>query len=136
MRGERPRPEAPRARGTQRRYRQTITKVDLWSVAKLSLCFYVSAMVVVLVALVTLWLVADVAGLLDSIESFIGDLVQSDDFQFLSGEVLRGALIVGLVIALLQVVVTVIAASFYNIFAELFGGLEVTIKEEEAPPEY
>jgi hypothetical protein len=28
-------------------------------------------------------------------------------------------------------VLTVIAASFYNIFAELFGGLEITVKEED-----
>jgi hypothetical protein len=29
----------------------------------------------------------------------------------------------------------VIAASFYNIFAELFGGVEITVKEE-GPAEY
>jgi hypothetical protein len=28
----------------------------------------------------------------------------------------------------------VVAASFFNIFAELFGGLEMTIKEEEQQP--
>ena len=36
----------------------------------------------------------------------------------------------GLVIVALQVVITVIAASFYNIFAELFGGLEIVVREE------
>ena len=34
-------------------------------------------------------------------------------------------------IVALQVVITVIAASFYNIFAELFGGVEITVREEE-----
>ena len=34
-------------------------------------------------------------------------------------------------VVVLQVVLTVIAASFYNIFAELFGGLEITVKEED-----
>jgi hypothetical protein len=33
-----------------------------------------------------------------------------------------------------MVVFTIIAASFYNIFAELFGGIEITIREEEHPP--
>jgi len=37
---------------------------------------------------------------------------------------------------LLQIVVTVIAAAFYNIFAELFGGLEITIKEESETTGY
>ena len=35
------------------------------------------------------------------------------------------------VIVALQVVITVVAASFYNIFAELFGGIELTIQEDE-----
>ena len=65
------------------------------------------------------------------IEKFLGDLLSAKDFKFLSGEVLRGAILVALVLVALQVVLTVIAASFYNIFAELFGGLEITVKEED-----
>ena len=30
-------------------------------------------------------------------------------------------------------VVTIVGASFYNIFAELFGGVEVVIREEDQP---
>ena len=32
----------------------------------------------------------------------------------------------------LQIVITVIAAAFYNVFAELFGGIEVTISEDDS----
>jgi hypothetical protein len=119
-----------------RRFRQTITKVDLWSVTKLALCFYVSAMFVTVIALIALWSIADAAGIVSSVEKFIGDLLNANNFHFLSADVLRGAVLVGLVIVALQVVITVVAASFYNIFAELFGGIEITIKEEEAPPGY
>jgi Transmembrane domain of unknown function (DUF3566) len=119
-----------------RRFRQTITKVDLWSVTKLSLCFYISAMFVTVIALVALWSIADAAGIVKSVEKFIGDLLDSKNFHFLSADVLRGAVLIGLVVVALQVVITVVAASFYNIFAELFGGIEITIKEEEAPPAY
>jgi hypothetical protein len=114
-----------------RRYRQTITKIDLWSVTKLSLCFYLCGMLVTLVALVALWLIADVLGVVGNIEKFLGDLFDVKNFTFLSTEMLRGALISGLVIVALLVILTVIAGSFYNMFAELFGGLEVTVKEEE-----
>jgi hypothetical protein len=120
----------------ERRFRQTVTKVDLWSVTKLSLCFYVSAMFVTVIALVALWSIADAAGIVKSVEKFIGDLLDSKNFHFLSAEVLRGAVLVGLVVVALQVVITVVAASFYNIFAELFGGIEITVKEEETPPGY
>jgi hypothetical protein len=126
-----PRPVAPRR---ERRLRQTIQKVDLWSVTKLSLCFYLCGLAVTLVALVSLWLIADAFGIVENVEEFIGDLLSSEDFTFLSGEMLRGVALVGLVIVLLQVVVTVIAAAFYNLFAELFGGVEVTVLEEEPLP--
>jgi len=128
---------AVRASGprNERRYRQTVVKVDLWSVTKLSLCFYLSAMFVTLVAMIALWVIADAAGYVGSIEKFLGELLSAEkgSFKFLSGEVLRGTILVGLVVVALQVVVTVVGASFYNIFAELFGGLEITVKEEEAP---
>jgi hypothetical protein len=129
-------PRAPKARPVavaprERRFRQTITKVDIWTVLKLSLCFYLSAMFVTLIALVALWVIADAAGVIGSVENFLGDLLSAKDFTFLSGEVLRGAILIALVVVALQVVITVIAASFYNIFAELFGGLEITVREEE-----
>jgi hypothetical protein len=114
----------------ERRFRQTVTKVDLWSVTKLSLCFYLSSMFVTVVAFVALWLIASAAGIVKSIEKFLGDLLSAKNFHFLSATVLRGAILVGLVVVALQVVTTVIGASFYNIFAELFGGVEITVKEE------
>ena len=128
-RAAKPRPVAVAPR--ERRFRQTITKVDIWTVLKLSLCFYLSAMFVTLIALVALWLIADAAGVIGSVENFLGDLLSAKDFTVLSGEVLRGAILIALVVVALQVVITVIAASFYNIFAELFGGLEITVREEE-----
>jgi hypothetical protein len=118
----------------ERRFRQTVTKVDLWSVTKLSLCFYLSSMFVTVVALVALWLIASAAGIVHSVEKFLGDLLSAKSFHFLSATVLRGVILVGLVVVALQVVTTVIGASFYNIFAELFGGVEITVKEE-GPPE-
>jgi len=124
------------APNSQRQYRQTLVKVDLWSVTKLSLCFYLSAMFVTLVALIALWVIADATGIIGDIEEFIGELLSAkkDSFQFLSAEVLRGTILIGLVVVAIQVIVTVVAASFYNIFAELFGGIEFIVREEEASP--
>jgi Transmembrane domain of unknown function (DUF3566) len=116
-----------------RRVRQTIKKVDLWSVLKVSLCFYLCEMVVVVVALASLWLIADSFGIINHVEKFIGDLVSSKDFHFLSAGMFRGLALVALVLVALQVVATVIAAAFYNLFAELFGGIEVTVMLEDAP---
>lgn len=123
-------PRAP-VPSTERRYRQTVTKVDLWSVLKMSICFYICAMAVTMVALIALWMIADAAGVVHSVEKFSGDLLQTKDFTFLDQQILRGALLVAAVFVVLAVVITVIAAAFYNMFAELFGGIELTITEDE-----
>jgi hypothetical protein len=131
-----PRPAAPAQPAPQpllesRRYRQTIHRVDLWSVLKISVCFYICAMAVLMVALVALWAIADAAGVIHSVEKFFGDLLQTKDFTFLSAEILRGTLLVAAVLVVLLIVITVIGAAFYNLFAELFGGVEITISEDE-----
>jgi hypothetical protein len=115
----------------ERRYRQTIHRVDLWSVLKIAVCFYICGMAVTMVALVALWAIADAAGVIHSVEKFLGDLLQTKDFTFLDAAILRGALLVAAVLVVLQIVITVIAAAFYNVFADLFGGVEITISEDE-----
>ncbi len=115
----------------ERRYRQTINRVDLWSVLKVAVCFYICSMAVLMVALVALWVIGDAAGVIGNVERFLGDLLQTKDFTFLDGEILRGALLVSAVVVVLLIVVTVIAAAFYNLFAEIFGGIELTITEDE-----
>ena len=130
--GPRPAPaSAPQPVLENRRYRQTIHRVDLWSVLKISVCFYISAMAVLMVALVALWAIADAAGVIRSVEKFFGDLLQTKDFTFLSGDILRGTLLVAAVLVVLLIVITVIGAAFYNLFSELFGGVEITISEDE-----
>lgn len=115
----------------ERRYVQTVRSVDLWSVLKVSICFYLCALIVMLVAGVMLWWVASAAGVVSSIESFVGELVNNKNFHLLSWEVLRAATLIGLVIVCLLTVLTVLAAAFYNLFADLLGGIEVTVVEQE-----
>jgi len=116
----------------ERRYRQTIHRIDLWTVLKISVCFYICAMAVTMVAIVALWVIGDAVGVIKSVESFLGDLLQTKNFTFLDQDILRGTLLVGAVLVVLEIVLTVIAAAFYNLFAELFGGIEITISEDES----
>jgi Transmembrane domain of unknown function (DUF3566) len=127
---KRDRRPAPRAM-YERRYRQTVRSIDIWSVLKISLCFYLSALIVMLATGVVLWWIASAVGAVHNIEHFVGEIVNDDKFHFLSWEVLRGATIIGLVVVCVLVVITVLAAAFYNLFSELIGGLEVTVVEHE-----
>ena len=122
---------APRRVVYERRYRQTVRQIDIWSVLKISLCFYLTALIVVLVTGMILWWIASAVGAVHNIEHFVGELVNDNKFHFLSWEVLRGATIIGLVLVCIMVVITVLAAAFYNLFSELTGGLEVTVVEHE-----
>ena len=132
-RRERRRVRGPKLRPSyERQYRQTIRRVDLWTVLKISICFYLTALVVILFAGVCLWWIASAVGIVSNIENFIGDLVNSKDFVFLSWNVLRASTLVGLVLVCLMVVCTVLAAAFYNLFASVLGGIEVVVVEEES----
>jgi|SRR6266480_1055914 len=115
----------------ERRYVQRVRSVDLWSVLKVAICFYLSVLIVLLTAGVTLWWIASAAGVITNIEKFIGDIVNDDHFQFLSWQMLRASTLVGLVIVCVLSVLTVLAAAFYNLFSELVGGVEVTVVEQE-----
>ena len=128
---ERGRESSPRRVVYERRYRQTVRSIDIWSVLKISLCFYLCALIVVLVTGVLLWWIASAVGAVHNVEQFVGELLSDKHFHFLSWEVLRGATIVGLVLVCVLVVITVLAAAFYNLFSELIGGLEVTVVEHE-----
>src|SRR5437868_9626031 len=46
----------------ERRYVQTIRAVDLWSVLKVAICFYFTALIVLLVSGMMLWWIASAAG--------------------------------------------------------------------------
>ena len=130
-RRDRRREVAPRRVVYERRYRQTVRSIDIWSVLKMSLCFYLTALIVLLTTGMILWWIASAVGAVHNIEDFVGDLLSDPKFHFLSWEVLRGATIVGLVMVCVLVVITVLAAAFYNLFSELVGGLEVTVVEHE-----
>ncbi|MFZ4583823.1 MAG: DUF3566 domain-containing protein [Acidimicrobiia bacterium] len=114
-----------------RQFRQTIRHVDVWSVLKVSLCFYTCGFFVLLIAGSVMWIVAASAGLVRKAESFMNELLLSDDFKFLPVKMLEGALLVGVTTVAILTVLTVVAATFYNLFGEMVGGLEVTVVEED-----
>ena len=117
----------------ERRYVQTVRSIDLWSVLKVSICFYLCALLVMLLAGVLLWWIASAAGVVGNVEHLVGELVSNkkNGFHFLSWEVLRAATLIGLVMVCILTVITVLAAAFYNLFAELLGGVEITVVEQE-----
>jgi hypothetical protein len=117
-----------------RRVRRVVRSIDTWTVLKLSLVFYLSILVVVLIAGTVLWFAAEQAGLLGNIQNFIKDLGDFKSFKFDGLVILEICGLTGLVLVLVGTVVNLILAVLYNLIADLVGGIQVTILEEQLDP--
>jgi hypothetical protein len=104
------------------------------SVLKVSVVFYACVFVVLLVAGVVLWLVASAAGVVGNVETFIGDLFALDEFHFEAFQILRAAFAGGAVLVLLGTALNVLAATLFNLIADLVGGVEMTVVEDDRGP--
>jgi hypothetical protein len=129
---------APKARAAAtvrrtgpRTSRIVIGRVDPWAVLKLSLLFYLSACVVLLVAGVLLWSAAASVGVIDNVENFIAE-IGFDNFRFLPGQILRAAGLGGLVLVVAGSCANVLMTVLYNLIADVVGGLKITLVEDDA----
>ena len=120
-----------RSEATVRRSRVEMTKVDLWSVLKVSLCFYLAGLAIMIIAGLVVWLLLDASGGIHNFEKFMGDIMSAKDYRLVAPQILLGSVLVGLVLVALMTILTVIAAALYNLFSELVGGIEVTLVEAE-----
>lgn len=114
-----------------RRVRRVIRRVDVWTVLRFSLLFYLSILLVSLVAGLLLWVAASAVGVIDNIEKFVTDLFALESFSLSGGLILESSLIGGLVMVLLGTGANVLMAVIYNLTSDVVGGIEVTVLEEE-----
>lgn len=119
------------ARGQRRpvRRRAMIRKVDPWSVLKLSLVFYFSILVVVMLGLGVFWVTIERLGVIETLLSFLAEL--QFDVEINTGNLFRAAFLVGLLNVVLWSGINVFGALLYNLVADVMGGLRLTLAEEE-----
>ena len=109
-----------------RRVRRVIHKLDIWSVLKVSVVFYLILLLVLLVAGTVLFVVASATGLRQDIETFIGDMVASNNFHLLGLQMLLGSVLGGIVLVLVGTATNVVLAVLYNLISEVIGGFELS----------
>jgi hypothetical protein len=133
----RPKPAAPRPRGT-RRARLRLVHLDPWSVMKTSFLLSIAFGIVTVVAVAVVWSVLGAAGVWDSINQTVadvlgGDSAQNFDIQNYVGtsRVLGFTMIVAVVDVVLITAISTLGAFLYNLAAALLGGVEVTLAEDE-----
>ena len=115
-----------------RRGRRVIRRFDPWTVLRFSILFYLSMLVVWLVAGVLLWLLASATGIVDNMERFVEDLFALESFRVNGGLLLVTCLVCGLVLVVLGTGVNVLMVVIYNLTSDIVGGVEVTVIETEA----
>ena len=114
-----------------RRVTRVVRRIDTWTVFKVSVLFWAVAYLILLIAGVLLWSVAISTGTVDNVESFIRDLLALDTFTFDGGKIFRASWVLGVFMAIAGTGLTVTMAVLYNLFADLVGGVRVTVLEEE-----
>ncbi len=132
-----PRPAAARPRGT-RRARLRLVHLDPWSVMKTSSLLSIAFGIVTVVAVAVVWSVLGAAGVWESINKTVTDVLGGESAQSFDVENYVGtSRVLGftmLVAAFNVVLITALAtlgAFLYNLAAAQLGGVEVTLAEDE-----
>jgi hypothetical protein len=123
---------APRRRQRRRadrvRSRVTIRHVDVWTVARVSIVFYLLVAIAVVVASVLLWYAANAYGSLTSIEKSIRTLFDLKTFTLHVGRVAEYTAAGGLVLCLVGTLFNILAALTYNLICDIVGGFRIEVE--------
>src|SRR3954454_24794962 len=126
-----------RPRGT-RRARLRLTHLDPWSVMKTAFLLSIAFGIVLVVAVAVVWSVLGAAGVWDSINATVSDVLGGDSAQNFdvqnyvgTSRVLGFTMVVAAVDVILMTAIATLAAFLYNLAAALLGGIEVTLAEDD-----
>jgi hypothetical protein len=138
----RPAPPAAGRPGTAphrvRKARLRMTHIDPWSVMKTSFLLSVAFGIVTVIAVAVVWSVLGAAGVWDSINQMVQEVIGGDTGSAFDVEnyigtsrVMGFTMIVAVVDVVLITAIATLGAFLYNLAAALLGGLEVTLAEDE-----
>src|SRR4051794_7008671 len=126
------------ARGP-RRARLRLSRIDPWSVMKVSFLLAIAFGVVTVVSVFMVWSVLGAAGVWSSINNTVSDTLSSgnntstfniEDYLGMS-RVLGFTMLVSVIDVVLITAIATLAAFLYNMAASLLGGIEVTLAEDQ-----
>ncbi len=120
-----------------RRARLRLTRIDPWSVMKTSFLLAIAFAVVTVVSVFIIWSVLAAAGVWDSINQTVQDVVGGEDAANWDVEkyvgmsrVMGFTLLVSVVDVILITAIATLGAFLYNLSATLLGGVELTLTED------
>lgn len=128
--------QQPRAVRPPRQARLRVTRVDPWSVMKMAFLLSIALGVVTIVSVLILWGVLGAAGVWDSINKSVNDIVGDGTTWNITdylgtSRVVGFTMIISVVDVVLLTAVATLGAFLYNMAAALLGGVEVTMSEDQ-----
>lgn len=128
---------APPHGGRVRRARLRLTRVDPWSVMKTAFLLSVAFAIVTVVSVFIVWSVLGAAGVWESINAAVSDVIGGEEASGFDIEnylgmsrVLGFTMLVAVVDIVLLTAIATLGAFLYNMAAALLGGVELTLAED------
>ena len=126
-----PRRSAPRAR----RMSLSLTRVDAWSVAKVTFMLSIAGAIIQIVAAAVVWLLLDLVGVFSQITQIVSstglDAGGLDLKNVLSlTTVVSGVTIFSIIEVVIFTILATIIALIYNVVSSLVGGVHVTLGDD------
>lgn len=130
----------PTPRAKVRKARLLVSKVDPWSVLKMSFLLSVALGIMTVVCAVMLWSAMDLTGIFDRVNDLIGQVLGGEgdteggaiviQEMVTLGQVASFATIIAVVNVVVLTVISMLGAVLYNISASLVGGVGVTLTDD------
>lgn len=131
-----PRSAAAAPRGTGRRVRLTVSRVDPWSAMKMSFLLSVALGIAGVVMVAVLWMILAGMGVFEQVNGLVGQIIQDgensfDIMDFVGfGRVVSLAIVVGVIDVILMTALATLSAFLYNVSSSLVGGLQLTLTDD------
>ncbi|WP_300766684.1 DUF3566 domain-containing protein [uncultured Bifidobacterium sp.] len=122
---------APRAR----RMSLSLTKVDIWSMARVTFLLSVAGGIIQIVAVAVVWLVLNAMGLFSQIDQIVSSTgLDTSSFNlsdvFSMSTILSAVTIFSVMEVVLFTILAAIGALLYNVVAALVGGVHVVLGDD------
>jgi hypothetical protein len=134
--GPSPRPTGPSGPPGSRKARLALTRVDPLSVTRITFAFSLCTFVILVVAAAVLWLVLDSIGVFGSIAEAADTLTDGSDTDVRSWlsftRAMQFSLLIGAINVILITALATLGALLYNLCADMIGGIDVTLSDNQA----
>lgn len=126
----------PARRKGPRRVRLTVSRIDPWSVMKMSFLISVALGIAGVILTAVLWMIlstmnvfADVEGVLASLQTATANPFSIKDYIGF-GRVVSLSIVIGVIDIILMTAISTVMAFLYNICSALVGGLQLTLTDD------